>query len=75
MVWSLGGGGGGTLAPKARGKIPWGGLLDVLGRSGVAAGMDRDGARDAGEWLGAKLGHGGPGMVMKAGGFPQPQAA
>jgi len=37
--------------------------------------VDLDAAVAAAEWLEGRLGHTVPGMVMKAGGFPAPQAA
>ncbi|MEM6743372.1 MAG: hydroxymethylglutaryl-CoA lyase [Pseudomonadota bacterium] len=72
---SFGGVGGCPFAPKATGNIATEDLLYLLERSGVETGMDLQASIDAAEWLEGKLGHGVPGMVMKAGGFPQPQAA
>ncbi|MEO1686371.1 MAG: hydroxymethylglutaryl-CoA lyase [Pseudomonadota bacterium] len=72
---SFGGVGGCPFAPKATGNIATEDLLYMLERSDVATGMDLDASIEAAGWLEAKLGHAVPGMVMKAGGFPRPQAA
>lgn len=72
---SLGGVGGCPFAPRATGNIATEDLVYMLERSGVRTGIDLDKAIAAAEWLEAKLGKTIPGMVMKAGGFPKPQAA
>ncbi|MEM8754055.1 MAG: hydroxymethylglutaryl-CoA lyase [Pseudomonadota bacterium] len=72
---SFGGVGGCPFAPRATGNIPTEDLVYMLDRSGVRTGMDLDKAVAAAEWLQGKLGKDLPGMVMKAGGFPAPQAA
>lgn len=72
---SLGGTGGCPFAPRATGNIATEDLVYMLDRSGLATGVDLDAAIRAAEWLEQKLGHGVPGQVMKAGGFPTPQAA
>ncbi|MEO0360101.1 MAG: hydroxymethylglutaryl-CoA lyase [Pseudomonadota bacterium] len=72
---SFGGVGGCPFAPRATGNIPTEDLIYMLDRSGVRTGMDLDKAVAAAEWLQGKLGKDLPGMVMKAGGFPAPQAA
>lgn len=72
---SLGGVGGCPFAPRATGNIATEDLLYMLDRSGIRTGMDLAACIEAAEWLEAQLGHGVPGMVMKAGGFPAPQAA
>lgn len=72
---SLGGVGGCPFAPRATGNIATEDLLYMLDRSGIATGLDLAACIEAAEWLEAQLGHGVPGMVMKAGGFPAPQAA
>jgi hydroxymethylglutaryl-CoA lyase len=72
---SLGGTGGCPFAPRATGNIATEDLVYMLDRSGVETGVDLDRAVAAAEWLEAQLGHGVPGMVMKAGGFPRPEAA
>ena len=72
---SFGGVGGCPFAPRATGNVPTEDLVYMLERSGVATGVDLDAAVAAAEWLEGRLGHTVPGMVMKAGGFPAPQAA
>jgi hydroxymethylglutaryl-CoA lyase len=72
---SFGGVGGCPFAPRATGNIPTEDLVYMLERSGVATGVDLAAAIAAAEWLEGRLGHTVPGMVMKAGGFPAPQAA
>ncbi|MEM8728449.1 MAG: hydroxymethylglutaryl-CoA lyase [Pseudomonadota bacterium] len=72
---SLGGTGGCPFAPRATGNIATEDLIYMLDRSGIDTGTDLDAAIAAAEWLEAQLGHPVPGLVMKAGGFPSPQAA
>ncbi len=72
---SLGGTGGCPFAPRATGNIATEDLVYMLDRSGIETGIDLDAAIAAAEWLEAQLGHTVPGQVMKAGGFPAPQAA
>ncbi|RBI84271.1 hydroxymethylglutaryl-CoA lyase [Rhodosalinus halophilus] len=72
---SLGGVGGCPFAPRATGNIPTEDLVYMLDRAGISTGLDLDGCIAAAEWLEAQLGHTLPGMVMKAGGFPAPEAA
>jgi hydroxymethylglutaryl-CoA lyase len=72
---SLGGVGGCPFAPRATGNIATEDLVYMLDRSGVATGLDLTECIRAAEWLEAQLGHAVPGMLMKAGGFPGPQAA
>ncbi|MEM9198187.1 MAG: hydroxymethylglutaryl-CoA lyase [Pseudomonadota bacterium] len=72
---SFGGVGGCPFAPKATGNIATEDLVYMLERSGVATGMDLSACIEAAQWLEAQLEHTVPGMVMKAGGFPMPQAA
>lgn len=72
---SLGGVGGCPFAPRATGNIATEDLVYMLERSGIRTNVDLDKAIAAAEWLEAKLGKQVPGMVMKAGGFPKPQAA
>ncbi len=71
---SFGGVGGCPFAPRATGNIATEDLLYMLHRSGVKTGMDLDLAIETAEWLQAQLGHEVPGMVMKAGGFPNAAA-
>ncbi|QBF32007.1 hydroxymethylglutaryl-CoA lyase [Thalassococcus sp. S3] len=72
---SLGGVGGCPFAPRATGNIATEDLVYMLDRSGVRTNVSLDTAIAAAEWLEAQLGHDVPGQVMKAGGFPAPQAA
>jgi hydroxymethylglutaryl-CoA lyase len=67
---SLGGVGGCPFAPRATGNVATEDLVYMFERAGVATGLDLDACIGAAEWLEAQLGHGVPGMVMKAGGFP-----
>lgn len=71
---SLGGTGGCPFAPRATGNIATEDLVYILDRSGIETGVDLDAAIRAAEWLETQLGHSVPGQVMKAGGFPAPQA-
>ncbi len=72
---SLGGVGGCPFAPRATGNIATEDLAYMLERAGIGTGLDLAACIDAAEWLEAELGHAVPGMVMKAGGFPAPEAA
>lgn len=72
---SLGGTGGCPFAPRATGNIATEDLVYMLDRSGIDTGINLDAAIRAAEWLETQLGHAVPGQVMKAGGFPAPQAA
>lgn len=72
---SLGGVGGCPFAPRATGNIATEDLVYMLERAGVATSMDLDACIATARWLEDRLGHTVPGMVMKAGGFPPPQAA
>lgn len=72
---SLGGVGGCPFAPRATGNIATEDLVYMLDRSGVRTNVDLDKAIAAAEWLESQLGKQVPGLVMKAGGFPAPQAA
>jgi hydroxymethylglutaryl-CoA lyase len=67
---SLGGLGGCPFAPAATGNIPTEDLAYMLGRAGIATGIDLDGAIDTARWLEQHVGHAVPGMLSKAGAFP-----
>lgn len=67
---ALGGVGGCPFAPRATGNIATEDLAYMLNRAGIATGLDLPACIAAAEWLEAQLGHGVPGMVMKAGPFP-----
>ena len=69
---SLGGVGGCPFAPAATGNIATEDLLYLLHRSGYVTGVSLDAAIETGKWLQQTLGRNLPGMLMKAGGFPQP---
>lgn len=66
---SIGGIGGCPFAPAATGNIPTEDLLFMLGRMGVATGMDLEAAIDASRWLEQQLGRQVPGMLVKAGAY------
>lgn len=68
---SFGGVGGCPFAPAATGNIPTEDLVYMLERSGIKTGVDINAAINAAEFLEAALGKTVPGMVMKAGVFPQ----
>jgi hydroxymethylglutaryl-CoA lyase len=72
---SLGGVGGCPFAPLATGNIATEDLVYLLERSGVKTNVSLDKAIAAAKWLEEQLGKTVPGMVMKAGGFPRPEAA
>lgn len=68
---SFGGVGGCPFAPRATGNIATEDLVYMLERSGVKTGVSLSEAIDAAEWLEAQLGKTVPGLVMKAGAWPQ----
>lgn len=72
---SLGGVGGCPFAPRATGNIATEDLVYMLDRAGISTGIDLAACIEAAQWLEAQLEHSLPGMVMKAGGFPAPDAA
>lgn len=72
---STGGIGGCPFAPAATGNIPTEDLVYMLERSGIATGIDLDALIATGKWLQETLGRPIPGMLVKAGNFPRPQAA
>jgi hydroxymethylglutaryl-CoA lyase len=67
---SLGGLGGCPFAPAATGNIPTEDLVYMLGRMGIATGVDLGHAIDTARWIEPHVGHAVPGMLVKAGGFP-----
>ncbi len=67
---SLGGIGGCPFAPRATGNIATEDLVFALERSGFDTGLDLDALCRASDWLGEQLGRPTPGLVAKAGGFP-----
>ena len=68
---SVGGAGGCPFAPKATGNIATEDLVYLLRGMGVDTGIDLERLIDASRWLGAQLGKELPGMVARAGDFPQ----
>ena len=72
---SLGGVGGCPFVPRATGNIATEDLVYMFERAGIDTGVDLDAAIRSAEWLEARLDHDLPGMVMKAGGFPQQGSA
>ena len=72
---SMGGIGGCPFAPAATGNIPTEDRVYLLQRSGHETGVSLEAAIATGRWLGEQLGHPVPGMLTKAGGFPQAAAA
>jgi hydroxymethylglutaryl-CoA lyase len=67
---SLGGIGGCPFAPAATGNIPTEDLVYMLGRMGVATGVDLGRAIEAARWIEPHIGHAVPGLLTKAGEFP-----
>jgi len=72
---SFGGVGGCPFAPAATGNIPTEDLVYLLERAGVHTGVDINAAIDAAEFLQDALDKTVPGMVMKAGVFPQSKSS
>ncbi len=67
---SVGGIGGCPFAPNATGNIPTEDLLYMLHRAGVRTGVALESMIDTGRWLQDKLGRTIPGLLIKAGPFP-----
>jgi hydroxymethylglutaryl-CoA lyase len=67
---SAGGIGGCPFAPAATGNIATEDLIYVLERSGIHTGVSLPGMIDVAKWLGHQLGRATPGMLSKAGPFP-----
>jgi len=67
---SLGGLGGCPFAPAATGNIPTEDLVYMLGRMGIATGVDLARAIETARWIEPHVGHAVPGMLVKAGEFP-----
>jgi isopropylmalate/homocitrate/citramalate synthase len=68
---SVGGAGGCPFAPKATGNIATEDLVYLLRGLGVDTGVDLDALIECSRWLGAQLGKELPGMLARAGDFPQ----
>jgi hydroxymethylglutaryl-CoA lyase len=67
---SCGGIGGCPFAPAATGNIPTEDLVYMLQRMGIETGIDLPALLDTSRWLQGALEHPVPGMVVKAGLFP-----
>jgi len=67
---SVGGAGGCPFAPKATGNIATEDLVYLLRGMGVDTGIDLDALIECSRWLGLQLGKELPGMVARAGDFP-----
>jgi hydroxymethylglutaryl-CoA lyase/(R)-citramalyl-CoA lyase len=68
---SVGGAGGCPFAPKATGNIATEDLVYLLRGMGVETGIDLDRLIDCSLWLGGQLGKELPGMLARAGDYPQ----
>jgi hydroxymethylglutaryl-CoA lyase len=72
---SCGGIGGCPFAPAATGNIPTEDLCFMLHRMGYTTGVDLAELIETSRWLQGALGHGVPGMLVKAGLFPAQEKA
>lgn len=72
---SLGGVGGCPFAPNATGNIPTEDLAYLLDRMGVETGLDLAKLTEVVPWIEEQLGKRVPGLLSKAGLFPNPHAA
>jgi (R)-citramalyl-CoA lyase len=68
---SVGGAGGCPFAPNATGNIATEDLVYLLRGMGIDTGIDLDLLIECSHWLGAQLGKELPGMLARAGDFPQ----
>ncbi|MGB3455081.1 MAG: hydroxymethylglutaryl-CoA lyase [Litorimonas sp.] len=71
---SIGGIGGCPFAPNATGNVPSEDVLYMLQRGGYETGYDLDAVIDTAQWLSGVMEQALPGMVSKAGGFPEANA-
>jgi isopropylmalate/homocitrate/citramalate synthase len=67
---SVGGAGGCPFAPKATGNIATEDLAYLFRGMGIDTGIDIDALIETSQWLGAQLGKELPGMMARAGDFP-----
>ena len=67
---SVGGAGGCPFAPKATGNIATEDLVYLMRGLGIMTGIDLDALIATSQWLGAQLGKELPGMLARAGDFP-----
>lgn len=72
---SVGGIGGCPFAPAATGNVPTEDVLYMLNRMGVETGVSIDRMIDTARWLERQIGKTVPGMLLKAGIFPQDRNA
>lgn len=72
---STGGIGGCPFAPRATGNVPTEDVVYMLERSGVATGLDLNRLIETADWLTAAMGRQLPGMLGRAGVFPERPAA
>jgi hydroxymethylglutaryl-CoA lyase/(R)-citramalyl-CoA lyase len=68
---SVGGAGGCPFAPQATGNIATEDLVYLLRGMGIDTGVDLDALIDCSRWLGGLLGKELPGMLARAGDYPQ----
>ena len=68
---SIGGIGGCPFAPAATGNVPSEDVIYMLECYGIKTGMSLDKVIKIAQWLTVKMGKQLPGMVSRAGGFPQ----
>ncbi len=67
---SVGGIGGCPFAPAATGNVPTEDVLYMLNRMGIETGVSIDQMIDTARWLEQQIGKTVPGMLIKAGNFP-----
>ncbi len=72
---SLGGIGGCPFAPRATGNVPTEDVAYMLGRSGYQTGLNLDSLITSARWLAGVMGRDVPGMLSRAGVFPQQSEA
>lgn len=68
---SIGGIGGCPFAPAATGNVPAEDVVYMLERNGLKTGLDLSKLIETAKWLSEKMDKTLPGMVSRAGGFPQ----
>ncbi len=71
---SIGGAGGCPFAPNATGNVATEDLVYLFDRMGVRTGLDLESITQCVGWLEERLGKQLPGALLRAGGFPSPQA-
>lgn len=68
---SIGGIGGCPFAPAATGNVPSEDVVYMLERNNISTGLSLDALIETNHWLSQKMDKPLPGMVSRAGGFPQ----